>query len=292
MPVSIPGLDGALADILGPRVRSADPLAGGTNHRVSLVTRVDGSRLVVKSTTDLPADVFDAEAEGLAALGGSGAIDAARVVAVGPGFLVLEELRPTPPLEDSNFWARTGRELAHLHERRGERFGWHRDNWLGLVRQVNPWTEDCYEFFVRHRIMRYLPEPHVTAVLDARDRAGIERIGDRLPDLVPPSYPALTHGDLWPGNVLATADGVPVLIDPAVSWSWPEVDLSMMLRGRAPEAFFAGYQEIRPLDPGWRDHFALLHLRELLSVLAHGELLPGAPDWAVPEVRELIRRFG
>ncbi|WP_432941398.1 fructosamine kinase family protein [Kribbella sp. CA-253562] len=35
----------------------------------------------------------------------------------------------------------------------------------------------------------------------------------------------LTHGDLWHANVIATADGTPVFIDPAVSWMWGEVDL-------------------------------------------------------------------
>jgi fructosamine-3-kinase len=182
--------------------------------------------------------------------------------------------------------------MARLHARRGRRFGWHRDNWLGLVRQVNPWTDDCYEFFARYRVLRYLPEPEVRAVLEPAELSAIERICHRLPELVPPSYPALTHGDLWHGNVLSDARGRPALIDPAVSWSWPEVDLSMMLRAGAPETFFSAYQELRPAEPGWRDHFALLHLRELLSVLAHGELLPDAASWAVPAVRDLIRKFG
>jgi fructosamine-3-kinase len=269
----------------------ATPLAGGTNHDTWLVTRVDGSQLVLKTTPHLPPDVFDAEAEGLDALRGSGQVGAPVVIDVGPHFLALEALRPTPALDDAAFWERTGRALARLHSRRGRRFGWHRDNWLGLVRQHNTWTGDPYEFFTRYRILRYLPEPHVRAVLDAAELAAVERICERLPQLVPPSYPALTHGDLWHGNVLATADGTPALIDPAVSWSWPEVDLSMMAQCGAPEPFFSAYHDIRPPQPDWRDHLALLHLRELLSVLAHGPRLPDAPRWAVPQVRDLIARY-
>lgn len=286
----IGGLGGVPAEVVGEAAEVV-ALAGGTNHQAWLVTRADGVRLVLKTTPGLAVDVFEAEADGLVALGRSGPVATPDVIAVGPTYLAIEALNPAPPLDDARFWASTGQAMALLHSRRGYRFGWHRDNWLGLVRQYNPWTIDCYEFFVRHRILRYLPEPAVTAVLDAADRTAIESICHRLPSLVPPSYPALTHGDLWHGNVLATAAGTPALIDPSVSWSWPEVDLSMMLHARAPESFFAGYHEVLPAPSGWREHLALLNLRELLSVLAHGDLLPDAAGWAAPQVRELIHRF-
>lgn len=51
---------------------------------------------------------------------------------------------------------------------------------------------------------------------------------------------------------------------------WPEVDLSMMYcADGAPPRFFDAYQEVRPLDPGWRGRMPLLFVRELLSTLAH-----------------------
>jgi fructosamine-3-kinase len=285
------GIAGAAAEFVSDAI-AVSPLSGGTNHHTWLVTRPDGSRLVVKATPGLPPDLYPTEAEGLRALAGSGVVGAPAVLGACPDFLATEALWSTPPLDNAAFWERTGRAMARLHARRGRRFGWHRDNWLGLIRQVNPWTDDCYEFFARYRVLRYLPEPGVRAVLEPAELAGIERICHRLPELVPPSYPALTHGDLWHGNVVCDARGRPALIDPAVSWSWPEVDLSMMLQAGAPETFFSAYQELRPPEPGWRDHFALLHLRELLSVLAHGELLPDAARWAAPAVRELIKKYG
>jgi fructosamine-3-kinase len=287
----ISDLAAAPAELVGDAV-AAERLSGGTNHRAWLVTRGDGSRLVVKATPGLPADVFPAEADGLRALAGSGLVGAPEVLGAGPGYLVLAALAPAPPLTDLAFWERTGRQLARLHDVPGKRFGWHRDNWLGLVRQVNPWTDDCYEFFARHRVQRYLPEPAVRAVLTPSERAAVERIAARLPDLVPPARPALTHGDLWHGNVLTGPDGGPALIDPAVSWSWPEVDLSMLLAAGAPATLFSAYHEIRPPDRDWRDHLDLLHLRERLSVIAHGDLLADAVPDAVAAVRQLVRRYG
>jgi fructosamine-3-kinase len=60
------------------------------------------------------------------------------------------------------------------------------------------------------------------------------------------------------------------MCDPAVYYGWPEAELSMLYGcGPVPEEFSAAYQEIHPLEDGWRDRLPILHLRELLSVLAH-----------------------
>jgi fructosamine-3-kinase len=80
----------------------------------------------------------------------------------------------------------------------------------------------------------------------------------------------LTHGDLATGNVLVTPDGRPALIDPAVSFGWPEADVSMYCwRGEVVSGcYFAAYEEVSPLEPGWRERAPLVHLRELLSLLS------------------------
>jgi hypothetical protein len=80
-----------------------------------------------------------------------------------------------------------------------------------------------------------------------------------------------THHSVWLAT-LATPAGSVAVIDPAVSWCWPETDVSMMLFSgpSAPDRFFAAYHEVRPAEPGWRDHLLLLHLRELLCLLSQG----------------------
>jgi fructosamine-3-kinase len=82
-------------------------------------------------------------------------------------------------------------------------------------------------------------------------------------------------------------DGSPALIDPAVSWNWPETDLSMISPERAPalDRCFAACHEIHPPEPGWRER--LLHLRELLCLLAVGRA-----DFALPHVLAVIERHG
>jgi fructosamine-3-kinase len=264
------------------------PLTGGANHSGWLVTEPGGVRYVVKTTPDLPAGLFEAEAEGLTVLRESGCVTAPRVLEVTETLLKLEALDPAPPFDDHAFWERLGRELAQLHLTvRHDRFGWHRDNWLGKVRQYNTWTDDCYEHFVQLRLVRYLTEPIVEQTLSPQDRAGIERICARLPELLPPSYPALTHGDFWHGNILSAA-GRPALIDPHVSYSWPEVDVSLMFCYGGPERFFAAYHEVcPPTAADWREQLRLVHLRELLSVLAHGDDVVNVHQ----QIVALVRRY-
>jgi len=108
--------------------------------------------------------------------------------------------------------------------------------------------------------------------LTADDRHAVERLCARLPELIPPMPAVLTHGDLWTGNLVSQPGGRITVIDPAVCCTWAEVDLSMLWGNPRPPAsdrFFAVYQELNPSPPGWTDRMPLLHLRELLSSIAH-----------------------
>jgi fructosamine-3-kinase len=280
---------------VGP-AREVRQLTGGDIHTTWLVIRQDGSQVVVKTTGDIPPQMFAVEAEGLQAIRASGAMYAPVVVAVSSTHLVMEALVPRQPRdpEPPQFWERAGRALAGMHRTPHERFGWHRDGWLGLLPQHNDWADDGYQFYAEQRLLRYLPEPGVCAVLDGAQRGAIERIAGRLPELVPPMRPVLTHGDLAPGNILATPDGRAALIDPAASYGWPEVDISMIycLRGQVvPDRYFAAYEEVSPLQPGWRERAPLIYLRELLSLLAHFPDRAPVLRFALPMIEHVVATF-
>jgi fructosamine-3-kinase len=264
-----------------------EPLTGGAANEVWRVTLADGTRYVLKGSDEVPPGLFAHEAEGLRALRERGGLLTPRVIEVSPRHLLLESLESDLPGTDG-FWEEVGRAVARLHSVRGDRFGWPGDGWLGMLPQENAWTGDGHAFFADHRIRCYLREPKVRGTLGTDDLAALERICDRLPDLVPAAPAVLTHGDLYRGNVVVTAGGDPAFIDPAVCWMWAEADLSMMYcTARPPESFFAAYQEVSPLADGWRERMPLLHLRELLSGVAHF----GTWDDYVPRVRAVIRRF-
>ncbi|MFP3714224.1 fructosamine kinase family protein [Puerhibacterium sp. TATVAM-FAB25] len=140
-------------------VVSVEPATGGLAATAGVVRRAGGEPVFVKVFDEPPSDdAFSAEAEGLAALRTLGGVATPDVLLAGPDLLVLSVLRPRPTTE--RFWEQLARSLARLHTGTTHpRFGWRRDNWLGRRRQVNTWTDDGFEFFAQHRLLRWLPEP-------------------------------------------------------------------------------------------------------------------------------------
>ncbi|MET7371903.1 fructosamine kinase family protein [Micromonospora arida] len=271
-------------------VVEVQPVTGGLAAIAGIATRRDAPPVFVKAFADPPDDdVFAAEAEGLAALRELGGVATPEVILADRDVLVLSVLSERPRSEA--FWEQFAHLLAHLHlTTTHPRFGWHHDNWLGRRRQVNTWNDDGFAFFAEHRLLRWLDEPRVEAALDAEYRSALERLCDRLPDLLPERPACLTHGDLWAQNVLATADGEPALIDPAVSYLWAEVDLAhVWSTSPPPEArrMFEVYAELTSLDAGWEARMPVIQLRQHLAVLAQFD-----DDWgAADQIRAVLAPF-
>ncbi|MFE7892768.1 fructosamine kinase family protein [Streptomyces sp. NPDC057412] len=271
-------------------VVAVEPAAAGFAATSAVAQRGDGTSVFVKTFGEPPSDdAFAVEAEGLTVLGEWGGLATPEVIHVDRDLLVLSVLQPRPGTE--TFWEQLAHVLALLHTTtRHPRFGWHRDNWLGRRRQINTWEEDGFAFFAQNRLLRWLDEGRVQEALDAADRMALERLCERLPELLPSKPACLTHGDLWAMNVMGTADGRPALIDPAVSYTWAEVDLAhLWTTAPPPEAhvFFTLYAELTGLDAGWRERMPILQLRQHLAVIAQFE-----PDWgAADAVRATLAPF-
>ncbi len=256
---------------------------------IATVVRVrgdDGRTAVLKSGPR--GELWRREAAGLDALRVDGGPAVPAVHAAGTDFLLLEDF-PLPVPDDGPFWDDLARRLAILHSHTAPRFGFEFDNFLGTLPQRNPWTDDGWNFFAEQRLLRYLDEPLCVTTLSDDDRARLERLCGRLRDIVPAQPASLLHGDLWRMNLVGRGDGVPGVVDPAPYYAWAEVDLSMLHEcGGVPARFFDAYAEVRPLAPRWVERFAVLHLRELLSMVAHfGDAHPAV----LTAIRTTLRRF-
>ena len=280
-------------DLAGHTGRAVDierevPVGGGSiNDCYRLDT--DAGRFFVKvNAVDRHPSLFEAEADGLHRLGSTGAIRVPKVMAFGEdhdtSYLLLEHI--DSGLRSARFWEAFGRSLAQLHKNTSPSFGLERNNYIGTLKQVNTPCTTWAAFFVSHRL-----EPQVRMARN-RKRLGdgdvlrFEKLYAELPSLFPAEPPALLHGDLWSGNFLCDASERPVLIDPAVYYGHREMDIAMTrLFGGFDDAFYAAYNNERPLQEGWQDRADLWNVYPLL---VHVNLF-GAPYTA--QVQAILHRF-
>lgn len=248
------------------RITRAQSVGGGCiNNGARFETESEHS-FFLKTNSAAPPDMFAREAEGLTALDLPGAPRVPQPLLAGPDFLLLEDLAPAPPQPD--YWEAFGRQLAVLHARTHDRFGFEADNYLGSTPQPNRWTEDGYAFFAEHRLLFQAGLAQGHGLLTSADYARVERVAARLPELVPEQPASLIHGDLWSGNAVTGPQGEPALIDPAAHYGWPEAELGMTaLFGGFSEGFYRAYAESAEPQPGWRDRLPIYNLYHLLNHL-------------------------
>ena len=161
-----------------------------------------------------------------------------------------------------------GRKLAALHNHTNAQFGFEHDNYIGSTPQPNTWTEDGYAFFGEQRLNFQAQLAAKRGLLSRAEEGQVERVGERLAELVPQQPASLLHGDLWDGNALADENGQPALIDPAAHYGWAEAELGMTaLFGGFGAEFYAAYEEARPLETGYQERFPVYNLYHLLNHL-------------------------
>lgn len=250
-------------------VTGATPVGGGSISDCHVLTTRAGPRLFLKLNGSAPADMFEREAEGLAALAtASGAPRVPAPVLTGADFLLLEYIPSAPPAAD--YWAAFGQRLARLHSFTNARFGFAHANYIGSTTQPNPWTDDGYVFFAKQRLLFQAGLAHQGGRLSAKWVRRIEVLADKLPTLIPFQAASLLHGDLWGGNAIPGPDGQACLIDPAAHFGWAEADLAMTtLFGRPPQSFYTAYaaERLPALEPGYAGRFDLYNLYHLLNHL-------------------------
>lgn len=246
----------------------ARDLGGGCINRAVLLSDAR-RRFFVKFNQAVDPSVFEAERDGLRALGAAGAVRIPAPIAVGEvdgaAFLVLEYI-PLSTLTGSG-WSRLGARLAALHRATADGFGWDRDNTIGATPQYNAWTDTWPEFW-RARRLGFQLKLAADNGLPGPTVANGERLLERLDALFEGYAPApsLLHGDLWSGNVAGDEHGEPVLFDPAVYYGDREADLAMTeLFGRFDRRFYDAYQAVWPLDPGYRQRKVLYNLYHVLN---------------------------
>jgi protein-ribulosamine 3-kinase len=185
----------------------------------------------------------------------------------GGSILVLEAVQAVD--RAPHHWRQIGQTLARIHRIKGHRFGSETDGYFGPLVQENTPLRDWPTFYAERRLRPGLRLAVDSGNMPPRLTRQVEKLISRLPELCgPETVPALLHGDAQQNNFISTARG-PVVIDPAVYYGNPEVDLAALdCFQPAPDDVFDGYQEDLPIDPGFWQRRHLWRLWGYLAAVA------------------------
>jgi fructosamine-3-kinase len=165
----------------------------------------------------------------------------------------------------SHSYREMGRQLAAMHrEGTAEHFGWSRNNTIGSTPQINTQTDNWADFFAEQRIGYQLKLAKRRGGSFPDSKKVVEGVRNKLANRKPEV--SLVHGDLWSGNAAITADGSPVILDPAIYYGDRETDIAMTeLFGGFPAAFYNGYNEAWQLDSGYQQRKSIYNLYHVLN---------------------------
>ncbi|HEX5540898.1 MAG TPA: fructosamine kinase family protein [Micromonospora sp.] len=275
------------------RIRET-PVPGGDICTASRLTLDDGNSVFAKSwpeTADsaVPEGFFAAEAAGLHWLRAADAVPVPEVIVELPELLALEWVDPGPATPEAA--ERFGRELAALHRAGAPAFGADWTGFIGALPQENtpspgPWAD----WFAERRLTPYLRRSADNGALSAADVTLVEQVISQLDTYGGDEPPARIHGDLWPGNVLWSADDRAWLVDPAAHGGHRETDLAQLaLFGGAPHLplILDAYQQVWPLADGWQ---ARVPVHQLHLLLVHTALFGAGYRGAVLAAAEAALR--
>ncbi|MCW9023208.1 MAG: fructosamine kinase family protein [Gammaproteobacteria bacterium] len=242
-------------------------VGGGCINTAQRLQAQDGRHYFVKLNTQSKLSMFEAEAEGLHELAQSNTIKVPVPVCTGiadnQAYIVMEDLQ----LGGNGSMETFAEQLAQMHQCTRKQFGWHRENTIGSTPQMNTWCNEWIDFWRVHRLGYQLEL--------AKQKGGSKRLldkGERLLqdfDVLFASHQpeaSLLHGDLWSGNYAFTKEGDATIFDPVVYFGDREADIAMTeLFGGFSGKFYSAYENISPLDAGYKTRKTFYNLYHILN---------------------------
>lgn len=232
--------------------------------------------------------MFEKEANGLKALKREFSLIVPEVIKHGVDghfqYLILEWLDKGTAQKKSMY--DLGAALAQMHKINQPYFGWQEDNFIGSLRQSNIQMEDWSSFYAQCRIMPMAEKLFTNKNFDKKDLTDTESFCKKINTLFPNEPASLLHGDLWSGNFMITSTGKAAIFDPAVYYGHREMDIGMSrLFGGFDISFYAGYNDVYPLEKEWQKRISLT---QFYPILVHSVLFGGH---YIQFAKEIIRKF-
>ncbi len=273
---------------LAGRIVRCVGMGDGVNAALSGLILADGRRMVAKRALSNRAARLDLEAAMLRTLAVHAPALPIPRVHIGTVDLLVMDWMPGGEGLTTAAEEHLAELLVGLHAVQADTYGLGWDTVIGPLVQANPPTLDWLVFFRDHRLLPMAELVVREGRLPVSLRRRIDQLAARLPSwLEAASPPSLIHGDLWSGNIISKNGRVTGVIDPAIYYADPEMELAFgTLFGTFGDAFFRRYHEHRPIQPGFFE--VRRDLYTLYPLLVHVHLFGGA---YVVAVQRIVDRY-
>lgn len=208
------------------------------------------------------------------------------IVVVDDTTLLIMEAIDVKPVETKNDWEILGRGLATLHKTVWDKCGLETHSYLGIFRQDNRPENTWTEFFGQRRLNDTMKMAVNAGNMSIDQCKIIEKLIQKLPDICGPIQPySLLHGDPWPGNLLYDGKKM-IAIDCSIYYGNREIDLSTVdFFFPVPEHFFNAYNEVFPIDSGYKERKSLWQINQWLG---HVTLFG---DVYIPKLMDAVKKY-
>jgi fructosamine-3-kinase len=258
----------SISEALGVTISNTRSISGGSINQAVLLETTDGTIFLKWNDRPIAEDMFEKEELGLELLRSAtdelwipkpmhrGSID-------GIAYFAMTAFPTSTGTAKGNLDPQFGAALARLHQFTNDQFGLDHDNYIGRLHQSNSWHEDWPTFFAEERIRPLLKQAIDQGKIQSSVMPAADRFFAQLDSLFPKMQPALLHGDLWGGNYTHLSVQT-AIYDPAVYYGHPEMELAFThLFGGFGSGFYAGYESVTSLEPGFgerRSYYNVYHL--------------------------------
>ena len=202
----------------------------------------------------------------------------------GGAVMILEGIQATDRTPKQ--WRQIGQTLARIHRINGDQFGLETHNYFGPLYQDNRFIDDWPTFYAERRLWPRFMGAINSGNLPTDAIKAIEKLIARLPDLCGADVsPTLLHGDAQQNNFISTAAGA-VVIDPAVYYGHPEMDLAYVDYFQpVPEDVLKAYSDELPIDPGFEERRELWRIYGYLAIAEVGGMS------FLPQLTKAVRKY-
>jgi fructosamine-3-kinase len=264
-------------------------LGGGCVGEVYRVQLDDGRDVVVKLDQAKGGGTLDIEGAMLRYLADHSRLPVPGVIHASPDIVIMDYIENDGGAIGPGAERHGAELLAELHAVTAPKFGFATDTLIGGLIQPGGEYDSWRDFFRDRRLIHMGKEALDAGHLAVEVMGRVENFAADLDQWIEePESPSLIHGDVWGGNVLVRGDRIAGFVDPAIYYADAEIELAFStLFSTFSDAFFARYNEIRPIKPGFFEERRDIY--NLYPLLVHTRLFGGHYAGAVERT---LKRFG